>query len=69
MENKFLIDLAVKYGLLDWQIVKITNCAHFVGANGDFDKFKRIAEYICENKIVDEPEDVIAEELRRNAIV
>lgn len=69
MEDRFLLDLAVKYGLLDWQTTKIVSCARLVGVGDDKEAFKRVAEYICENKLVDAPEEIVADELRRNGIV
>lgn len=69
MENRFLIDLAIKYGLNDGQIGKIMALGRLAGASDDEGKFKRIAEYLCENGLVDEPEEELIEELKLKKIV
>lgn len=69
MENKLLIDLAMKYGLDDAQVIKISNVLHQTNAGEDERKFMRLAEYICEEKLVDEPAEIVLEELKRKDLL
>jgi len=65
MENKLLIDLGLKYGLDSAKISKIAAMIYQAGVE-DFDKpeAKAIAEYLCENKLIDKPGEEVIQELK-----
>jgi hypothetical protein len=66
MENKFLIDLSVKYGLEDSAISKISSLAYQFGyKNVEDEKFQKMADFICAEKLIDLPKEQIIEELKR----
>lgn len=70
MENRFLIDLAVKYGLGDEQVSKVVNMCYQAGQQDiNSDKFQRIAKYICAASLVNVPDEEVIEELRRKGFM
>jgi len=70
MENKHLIDLSVKYGLSSEDISKLVSMVYQVGVDEmDSPQFKRIANYICEAKLIDMPAEDLIEELKRKGII
>jgi len=66
MENKFLIDISVKYGLADEQVSKIVDICYQLGYYElDSRELQRAANYICSMKMVDLPAEEIIEEMKR----
>lgn len=65
MENKLFIDLSVKYGLDSSEISKIADMIFQAGVE-DFStpEAKNIAEYLCENGLVNKPAEEIMQELK-----
>lgn len=70
MENKNLLDLAVKYGLDNSQVAKLSAIAYQIGIS-DFNsrEFKRVSSYICEMKLIDKPPEELIEELKLKGLI
>ena len=70
MENKFLIDLSIKYGIDSEEVSKVVNIVYQAGY-GDMDsrEFQRVANYICEMKLLDTPAEEVMEELKRKELL
>lgn len=70
MENKNLIDITVKYGLSDSEVSKLADIVYQVGVQ-DFDapEFKRVANYICEMKLLKKPLEDLIEELKLKGLI
>lgn len=70
MENKYLIDLSVKYGLDSAQLSKVVDMVYQAGV-GDMNskEFSRIANYICEMNLIDKPAEEVIEELKRKEFI
>ncbi len=65
MENKFLIDLSLKYGLDEAQVSKVASIVHQCGVDQiDSKEGQKIANTVCEMKMVDNAAEEILEELR-----
>ncbi len=65
MENKLLIDLGVKYGLDSAKISKIAAIIYQAGVqNFNEPEAKAIAEYLCENGLIDKPSEEVMQELK-----
>jgi hypothetical protein len=70
MENKFLIDLSVKYGLSASDLTKLSSIVHQAGfADINSRGFKRVAEFICEMKILELPPEELIEELKLKGLI
>lgn len=70
MENKYLIDLSIRYGLNDKQISKIVSMAYQAGITDlEAKKFSEIAEHICKENLVDAPAEVVIEELKLKGFI
>mgnify|MGYP003996546197 FL=1 len=70
MENKFLIDLSVKYGLNAAEMSKLASMVHQVGfPDIDSRGFRRVAEYICEMKMLELPPEELVEELKLKGLI
>ncbi|MBT3865442.1 hypothetical protein HOE67_03375 [Candidatus Peregrinibacteria bacterium] len=66
MENKFLIDLSVKYGLDDQQLSKVADMTYQLGHYEIKSReFQRAATYMCKMKLVDLPPEELLEEMKR----
>lgn len=66
MENKFLIDLQVKFGLTDDQLSKIVNIAYQLEySDAENPDFQKLVAFICENDLVEVPNQQLIEELKR----
>ena len=67
MENKFLIDLSVKYGLDDQSLSKVVDMCYQLDYHVIDDReFQRAASYICSMNLLEMPvEDLIAEMKRK----
>jgi len=67
MENKFLINLSVKYGLDDQKLSKVVDMCYQLDYHVIDDReFQRAANYICKMNLVDmPPEDLLAEMKRK----
>lgn len=65
MENKFIIDLTIKYGLDAAQVSKITDMVYQSGAGALDNKFaQHVADFICKNGLIEKPAEEIIEELK-----
>lgn len=70
MENKHLIDLSIKYGLNSADVSKLAGIIHQAGVTDmESHEFQRIANYICEAKIMDMPSEELIEELKRKGLI
>ena len=70
MENKFLIDLSIKYGLDSAQVSKLADMIYQCGISEvDSSEAQRIANYICEADIVNKPAEEIVEELKLKGFI
>ncbi|MBD3360794.1 hypothetical protein GF366_03265 [Candidatus Peregrinibacteria bacterium] len=70
MENKFLIDLSIKYGLDSTQISKLVDMVYQCGiTNIDSREAQRISNYICEMGILDKPAEEVIEELKLKGFI
>lgn len=70
MENKFLIDISIKYGLDSSEISKLVDMIYQCGLDDlDSKKSQRIAHYICEMKLLDKPAEELIEELKRKELI
>lgn len=70
MENKYLIDLSIKYGLSSAQVSKLVDMIYQAGIHMiDSREFRRIAEYICEAKLLDMPAEEVLEELKLKGLI
>lgn len=70
MENKYLIDLSVKYGLNSEDISKLVSMMYQVDLDDmDSEEFKRVANYICKEKLVELPAEELIEELKRKGLI
>ena len=70
MENKFLIDLSIKYGLDAAQVSKVVDMVYQCGiAEIDSRQGQRVAKYLCEMNLVDKPSEEVMEELRLKGLV
>lgn len=70
MENRHLIDLSVKYGLSAEDVSKLVSVMYQVGIDDmHSDEFKRVANYICQAKLVEMPEEELIEELKRKGMI
>jgi hypothetical protein len=66
MENQFLLDLSLKYGLNSGQTTKVADVVHQCGFSDFEDEVaKNIATFICIEKLVDKPTDEIIENIKR----
>lgn len=65
-----MIDMAVKYGLDDDDVLKISTLAYQLGyENMEDENLKKMIDFICEEKLVDLPKEQIVEELKRKGFV
>lgn len=70
MENKFLIDLSIKYGLESAKISKIVDIIYQCGIReADSREGQRIANYLCEFNLVGRPAEEIMEELKLKGLI
>ncbi|MFH1533362.1 MAG: hypothetical protein ABID64_00325 [Nitrospirota bacterium] len=70
MENKFLIDLSIKYGLDSAHVSKLVDMIYQCGLEEvDGREAQRIANYICEMNILDKPAEEVVEELRLKGFI
>lgn len=66
MENKFLIDLSVKYGLDDQDISKVVDMCYQLDYESIEDReFQRAANYICSMNLLALPAEEIIAEMKR----
>jgi len=66
MENKFLIDLTIKYGLDENTLGKVVDSVHQLGYDDINDgDFQRAANYICSMNLIEMPSEGLLEEMRR----
>ena len=66
MENKFLINLTIKYGLDEGTLVKVVDCVHELGYDDiNSSDFQRAAIYICSMNLIEMPSESLIEEMRR----
>lgn len=70
MENKFLIDLSIKYGLEGTEVSKIVDMIYQCGIEDlDSEEAHRVANYICEMKIIDKPAEEVIEEMKLKGFI
>lgn len=70
MENPFLIDLSVKFGLSTDEISKVVDMVYQAGFDDiDSKEFHRVANYICEAKLTEMPAEELIEELKRKGFM
>jgi len=70
MENKFLIDLGIKYGLDAAQTSKIVDMLYQCGVSDlDSREAARIAGYICEMNMIEKPGEEVIEEMKRKGFI
>lgn len=70
MENTFLIDLSLKYGLDSAQVSKIVDIIYQCEIDQiDSREGMRIANYICEMNLIDKPAEEVIEELKLKGLV
>ncbi len=66
MENKFLINLSVKYGLDDQKLSKVVDMCYQLDYHVIDDReFQRAANYICKMDLVDMPPEDLLNEMKR----
>ena len=66
MENKFLIDLSIKYGLDDQSLSKVVDMCYQLDYNVIDDReFQRAATYICSMNLLKMPPEDLIEEMKR----
>jgi len=66
MENTFLIDLSVKFGLDDTKLSKTADICYQLGYYEISSReFQRAATYMCTMKILDLPAEELIEEMQR----
>ena len=69
MENAFLIDLSIKYGLDSAQTSKVVDMIYQCNVSDLASReAKRIANFICEMSLISRPAEEIIEELRRKGL-
>ena len=65
MENKFLIDVSIKYGLDSARVSKLSDMIYQCGISQvDSKEAKSVATFLCENDLLDKPAEELIEELR-----
>jgi len=70
MENKFLIDLSIKYGIDSGQVSKVVDIVYQCGQSEvDSRESQRIANYLCEMNLLEKPPEEIIEELKLKGFV
>lgn len=70
MENKELIDLSVKYNLNSSELSKLVNLMYQIEIHDSSSAlFSRIANYVCEMKLLDMPAELLVEELKRKGLI
>ncbi|HPU95175.1 MAG TPA: hypothetical protein PK398_03310 [Candidatus Gracilibacteria bacterium] len=66
MENHYLIDLSVKYGLDDKQLSKVVDMCYQLGFDDLSDAgFHRCASYMCSMNLLSLPPEELIEEMKR----
>lgn len=70
MENRYLIDLSLKYGLNAEDVSKLVSMVYQAGVDDmESKEFKRVAQYICEAKLIEMPAEELIEELKRKGLI
>jgi len=70
MEDKFLIDLSIKYGLDSSQLSKIADIMYQCGyASFKNKEAQQICEFLCTEKMVDKPAEEVMEELKLKGFI
>ncbi|MDD3862170.1 MAG: hypothetical protein PHP74_04785 [Candidatus Gracilibacteria bacterium] len=66
MENKFLLDMSIKYGLGDQEVSKVVDMVYQLGYDNIEDReFQRAANYLCSMNLVNLPAEEILMEMKR----
>lgn len=69
MENRFLIDISIKYGLDDKQLSKVVDMCYQLGYNDLNDpELQRCASYMCSMKLLELPAEELIEEMKRKGL-
>lgn len=70
MENKFLIEISIKYGLDSAQVSKLVDMIYQCGIEQvDSRPAQRIANFICEMELIEKPAEEVVEELRLKGFI
>ena len=70
MENKFLIDLSIKFGLDSAEVSKIVDTMYQCGITQvDSAEAQKIANYVCSNGLLDKPAEELLEDLKATGFV
>jgi SOS response regulatory protein OraA/RecX len=66
MENRFLLDMSIKYGLSDKDVSKVVDMVYQLGYdNIDDREFQRAANYLCSMNLVSLPPEEVLTEMKR----
>jgi hypothetical protein len=66
MENKFLLDLSIKYGLSDENVSKVVDMIYQLGYDNINERgFQRAANYLCSMNLLHLPSEEIIVEMKR----
>lgn len=66
MENKFLLDISIKYGLGDEEVSKVVDMVYQLGyENIDERDFQRAANYLCSMNLIHLPPEELLSEMKR----
>ena len=69
MENRFLIDLSVKFGLDDKQLSKVVDMCYQLGFdNLDDPELHRCGTYMCSMNLLALPPEELIEEMKRKGL-
>lgn len=70
MENKFLLELSIEYGLSDEELSKLANIAYQSGLDNLNGENAQLAlGYVCKMGLVSAPMEQIIEELKLNNLI
>lgn len=70
MENRFLLDMSVKYGLEEHHLAKMADMIHQCGiVDLSSDAAKKVGTYLCEMKMMEMPAEEIIEEMRKKGFL
>jgi len=66
MENRFLLDMSIKYGLSDKDVSKVVDMVYQLGYdNIDDREFQRAANYLCSMNLIELPPEEVLTEMKR----
>ncbi|MFA6918324.1 MAG: hypothetical protein WC285_05895 [Candidatus Gracilibacteria bacterium] len=66
MENKFLLDLSIKFGLSDHDVSKVVDMVYQLGYDNIDDRdFQRASNYLCSMNLINLPPEELLTEMKR----